>query len=290
MTFRRLAPVAAISPFARPARPNAPTASRGVDALLEPLACFVPPVGAAERCAEIDEGARVLEPSFRSCENSSTASRSRTTARVAGLDEASMRREAPMASGHPTVERARAPPRRGRALPRSGREVEGPLRPSCARARRLDCRRGRAERSRRPGAAPRLPAPGFRSRCAGGRGRAETSMGWTWSTGSCSGKSPWSITRAASSASPCSRSACARKPTLYGQAMSMPCATQRSSASRRSATAARRSPRRVWLKPRHTKMNATLRMSPRRRACATAWSRMETRLVEQPSRASTITA
>ena len=47
-----------------------------------------------------------------------------------------------------------------------------------------------------------------------------------------------------------------QNPTLYGQAMSKPCATPRSIASRRSATAARRSPRRVWQKPRHTNMNA----------------------------------
>jgi len=44
----------------------------------------------------------------------------------------------------------------------------------------------------------------------------------SWSTESCSGKLPWSMTRAASSASPCSSSASARYPILYGQATRMP--------------------------------------------------------------------
>ena len=39
---------------------------------------------------------------------------------------------------------------------------------------------------------------------------------------------------------PCSSSACAKNPMLYGQATSMPWATQRSIASCRSATAARK--------------------------------------------------
>ena len=36
--------------------------AREVDALPEPLACLRPAVRAAERCAQVDEGAGVLEP------------------------------------------------------------------------------------------------------------------------------------------------------------------------------------------------------------------------------------
>ena len=67
-TFRGLAPVAAISSFARSASPNA-HAAREVDALPEPLACLDLLVGAAEGCAEIDEGVRVFELSFRALEH-----------------------------------------------------------------------------------------------------------------------------------------------------------------------------------------------------------------------------
>ena len=42
--------------------------------------------------------------------------------------------------------------------------------------------------------------------------------------------------------------------------------------------------------PRHINMNATLKMSPRRRACATAWLKMETASSSNPDRGSAITA
>ena len=51
--------------FVRPlGEPECSDPSREVDALSEPLACLGPLVGAAERCAEVDERAGVLEPSF----------------------------------------------------------------------------------------------------------------------------------------------------------------------------------------------------------------------------------
>ena len=43
-----------------PGEPECSDASREVDALPEPLACLGPLVRAAERCAEVDEGAGVL--------------------------------------------------------------------------------------------------------------------------------------------------------------------------------------------------------------------------------------
>ena len=44
--------------------PEGSDSSGEVDALSKPLACLDSLVGAAERCAEVDEGAGVLEPSF----------------------------------------------------------------------------------------------------------------------------------------------------------------------------------------------------------------------------------
>ena len=83
-----------------PGEPECADPSRQVDALPEALACLGPLVRAAEGCAEVDEGVRVLEPSFRAREQLDRLPEQRDSC-LAPSTRPSTRREAPMAYGSP---------------------------------------------------------------------------------------------------------------------------------------------------------------------------------------------
>ena len=155
-------------------QPECAHAAREVDALPEPLACLDPLVRAAEGCAEIDEGVRVLEPELPSPRAPRPPRGAMRFPPCRLRPRRARGARCRLHEDHPNVERARAP---SLTSTRASSARSSSRRPSAAQLRQgtvLGLSKGTSRTVSPTWSSSSTPARGYRSRCADARDRAET--------------------------------------------------------------------------------------------------------------------